>query len=339
MRTMKAAVLYGSGKPLVMEERTYPSPGAGEVVIRVQRCGICGSELHVQQPPHREFPQGLVMGHEFAGVVEELGAGVIKLAVGDLVAVYPSTGCGACEACRRDNQILCPQATRIMGGYAEFACVHARAAVRLPAGLTAVEGALIEPLAVGLYGVRVSPIEPGDRILVLGGGSVAMAVVFWARRLGAGSIVVMSRSPRRTEMARAMGADAFVRYGDEEAEQVMEALRGPPDIVFECIGLEGFVARAVRHCRPFGTVISLGLGTVPDPVVPMEAGLKAVSLQFAAGYSRKDFRYAASTMLDGPFDPRHMITSVVPLGRLPETFSQLLGANGETKVHIAPHLD
>lgn len=333
---MKAAVLYRSDQPLIVEERPDPVPSPSDIVIQVHRCGICGSDLHVNQGPVRTVPGGVVMGHELAGEIVELGANVTSLRKGQMVAVYPSTGCGACPACQTGNVNLCPQGRHIMGGYAEYACVPAEAAVPLTDEMTASEGALIEPLAVGLYGVRLARINPGDRVLVLGAGSVAMAAVYWARRLGAGRIATISRSDTRAALAVAMGADSFIRYGEREIEEVIETLGGAPDVVLECAGVPGMLGKAIAHCRPFGQVLSLGFCSLPDPIVPAAAGFKSVTLQFPTGHTMRDFRHVAASICSGHVDPGRMITSVIPLTTVPVKFQAMQAGSTDTKVQIAP---
>jgi threonine dehydrogenase-like Zn-dependent dehydrogenase len=333
---MKAVVCYGSGRPLVLEDRPDPSPGPDDVLIRVERCGVCGSELHLNDGPHHEFPGGSIMGHEFTGQIVAIGKNVSGLRIGQRIAAFPAVGCGACEACAVGNWILCPNAFRIQGGYAEFASFPASAAIPLPDELTPADGALIEPLTVSLYGVRLASIRPGDRVLVLGAGTIALSAIYWARRLGAGRIVAMSRSARRADLAKLMGADAFVAYGDNELEEVAEALGGQADVVLECIGAPGFLAKAIDHVRLLGQVLSLGFCMSPDPIVPAVASFRGVTMQFPVGYSRQDFSYVAQSMLKGHVDPKVMISSVVPLVEFPETFDRLLLPNSENKVQIAP---
>lgn len=334
---MKAAVCYGSGRPLVIESRPDPVAMAGEVVIEVERCGVCGSELHLNDGPAREFPDGMIMGHEMSGRIVDIGREVDSLQVGQRIAVFPAVGCGSCEACLQGNGILCPKAQRVLGGYAEFAKVPAPAVIPLPDDLSAADGALVEPLTVSLYGLRLASIRPGDKVLVLGAGTIALCAIYWARRLGAGRIVAMSRSGRRAELAKTLGADAFVAYGDQEREAVVDALEGPADVVLECVGVPGFLAKAIEHARLMGKVLSLGFCTAPDPIVPALAGLKGVSLQFPIGYSRQDFTYTAQSMRNGHVDPKIMISQVVDLEGFPVMFDRLLGPNTENKVLVAPN--
>jgi (R,R)-butanediol dehydrogenase/meso-butanediol dehydrogenase/diacetyl reductase len=333
---MKAAVYRGAGNPLSLESLPDPVPGPEDVIIKVHRCGICGTDLHMTEGHQWQFSVGTVPGHEYCGEIIEIGSKVTGFRKGDLITALPSTGCGHCEACYRGNLALCHNAPGVMGGYAEMMRIPASVAVRLPATLSAADGALIEPLAVGLYGTRMSRIQPGDRVLVLGAGSVALCTIYWAKRLGAGRIVAMSRSDRRKSMALQAGADAFVQYGNNEIIDVVEALRGQADIVFECVGSPGFVMKAIQHARKFGQVISMGFCTTADQLVPAVAGFKGVSLQFPVGYALKDFHYVADVMDKGHIDPKMLISSVITLDQLPAKFELLRGANNETKVHVAP---
>ncbi len=333
---MKAAVYPGNGQPIVLENLPDPEPGPEDVIIQVHRCGICGTDLHMTEGHQWQFAPGTVPGHEYSGEVIAVGSKVTTLRQGDLITALPSTGCGHCAACHHGNLALCHNAPGVMGGYAERMRIPASVAVKLPSTLSAADGALIEPLAVGLYGVRMSAIQPGDRVLVLGAGSVALCAIYWAKRLGAGRVVAMSRSARRKDMALQMGADGFVQYGDNERDEVVEALGGQPDIVFECIGSPGFLMKGIEHARTLGKVMSMGFCTSPDQVVPAVAGFKGVSLQFPVGYSLKDFQYVADVMDKGFIDPKVLISSVVSLDELPATFETLRGPNRETKVQVAP---
>ena len=333
---MKAAVYPGSGKPLVIETLPDPEPGRRDLVIRVHRCGVCGTDLHMTEGHAFQYPAGCVPGHEYAGEVVAVGADVNDWKAGDLLTALPSTGCGHCEACAHGNLVLCRNAPGVMGGFAEYLRVPAEVAVKLPAILSLADGALVEPMAVGLYGVRQARLGPGSKVLVLGAGSVALCVVWWARRLGAARIVVASRSARRAEMALAMGADAFVTSGEAEDQAVVAALGGGPDLVFECVGSPGLLGAAIRHACTLGTVVSMGFCTKPDPIIPAMAGYKGVSLLFPVGYTLADFHQVADLMDKGHVDPKLMITSVIGLGELPAALAALRGPNTETKVHIAP---
>jgi threonine dehydrogenase-like Zn-dependent dehydrogenase len=331
---MKAAVYRGAGKPL--ESLPDPQPGPDDVIIKVHRCGICGTDLHMTEGHQWQFSVGTVPGHEYAGEVIECGSNVTQFKKGDLITALPSTGCGKCEACYQGNLALCHNAPGVMGGYAELMRIPTSVAIKLPSTLSAADGALVEPLAVGLYGMRMARVQPGDSVLVLGAGSVALCTIYWAKRLGAGRIVAMSRSERRKPLVLEMGAHAFVQYGPNEINEVTEAIGGRPDVVFECVGSPGFLMKGIQHVRDLGQVISMGFCTSPDQLVPAVAGFKGVSLQFPVGYSLKDFHSVADLMDRGHIDPKTIISSVISLDDLPTRFEELRGPNNETKVQVRP---
>lgn len=333
---MKAAVYPGHGQPIVIEDVPDPVPGPNDVVIKVHRCGICGTDLSMTKGEAWDYGPGSRLGHEFAGEIVALGTDVTDYRLGEKIAVLPSGACGHCAGCKGGNHVLCRNAAGVMNGFADFAQVPADLAIKLPNTLSLADGALVEPLAVSLYGVRQSHMQPGDTVLVLGGGTVALYAIYWARRLGAGKIVAASRSARRKDLCREMGADAFVTFGDGEVGEVIEALGGSPDVVFECVGVEGMLAKAIQHAKLYGTVVSLGFCTHPDPVMPALGAYKCVTLQFLVGYTMKDFLYIADQMDKGHADPKAIITNEIPLFELPAMMERLRGQNAETKVQVHP---
>ena len=333
---MKAAIYPGHGKPITVETLPDPQPCPDDVIIKVSRCGICGTDLSFTRGAMFDFGENVQFGHEYAGEIVELGKNVSQFKLGDRIAVLPSVACGQCHSCRtHENNVLCTAMPGgAMHGFAELARVPVSVATKLPSTLSLADGALIEPLAISLYGVKLARIEPGDRVLVLGGGTVALYAIYWARRLGAGKIVAMSRSVRRKELSLAMGADAFVAFGDNEVGKVIEALGGAPQHVLECVGAEGMLSKAVSHVAQFGKIMSLGFCTSPDPVIPGMASYKCAAIQFAVGYSMKEFQYIADQMDKGHVDPKAIITNDIPLSDISTMFDVLRGPNEETKVHV-----
>jgi len=333
---MKAAIYPGEGQAITVEEIADARPGPDDVLIKVHRCGICGTDLSMTKGGAWDFGAGSQFGHEYAGEIIELGSNVSNLKVGDNIAVLPSPACGVCESCRShgNNVLWLDKPGNAMRGFAELARVPANLATRLPSTLSMADGALIEPLAISLYGVKLSAIQPGDRVLVLGGGTVALYAIYWARRLGAGQIVAMSRSDRRKKLALEMGADSFISYGDNEIAEAIEALGGSPQVVFECVGAEGMLNKAVMHAAQFGNILSLGFCTAPDAVIPAIASYKCASMQFAVGYTMKEFIYIADQMDKGHCDPKAIINNEASLASMPEIFEALRNPNTDTKVHI-----
>jgi len=333
---MKAAIYPGEGKPVTIEDIPEPEPGPDDIVIKVHRCGICGTDLSFTRGELFDFGTNTQFGHEYAGEIVAVGSNVANLKIGENIAAMPATACGECPSCRKlENNVLCQAPPgNGMAGFSELAKIPAVNATKLPSTLSMADGALIEPLAVSLYGMKLARIRPGDSVLVLGGGTVALYAIYWARRLGAGRIVAMSRSERRKDLCLAMGADAFIPFGDDEIGEVMEALGGAPQFVLECVGAEGMLSKATMHVAQFGTIVSLGFCTSPDPLIPGLASYKCAAMQFVVGYSMNEFHYIADQMDKGHVDPKIIITDDIPLADLPRMMDHLRGSNNETKVHV-----
>jgi threonine dehydrogenase-like Zn-dependent dehydrogenase len=171
-------------------------------------------------------------------------------------------------------------------------------------------------------------------VLVLGAGTVALYAIYWARRLGAGRIVALSRSHRRRDLALKMGANSFVSSGNDEIGEVEEALGGAPQWVFECVGVEGMLSKSVQHVAQFGKIVSLGFCTAPDPLVPAMGSYKCASIQFAVGYSMREFIYIADQFDQGHVDPHAIVTREIALTELPAMMERLRAPHVETKVHV-----
>jgi len=338
---MKAAVFTGLGKPLEVEDLPDPAPGAGEVLIKVGRCGICGSDLHMAEDPAFGACPGEVFGHEFAGEVVALGREVEGLVSGDLVSVIPLKSCGQCDHCRKGEVQWCAHFGLQGGGYAEYALTRPNQCVRLPQGASLADGAIIEPLAVALHGVRLSGLKPGDKVLVLGAGPIGLAVAFWARRMGASRVVVQDIADWQQGRALAMGAHAFAAEpGDPvgSAERTLGGASdsGKADIVFECVGLPGLIAQAVEQVANRGTILLLGLCTRPDTFNSFAMLNKQVRLVTSAFFTRSDFEDALDALCAGAAEPRLLVTETVNLAATPETFEALKRRTHQCKVLIAP---
>lgn len=334
---MKAAVFKGVGEPLAIETLADPVPGEGELLLRVGRCGICGTDLHMTDGHAQTFPEGTVIGHEFAGEVVAVGRGVSGYRNGDLVAAMPVVGCGECGSCRSGEPMWCEQGLiGISGGFGQYAIAKARAAIKLPRSLSLSDGALVEPLAVSLHGVTLAELKPGARVLVQGAGAIGLAAAWWARRLGAGRIAVTARSSRGEPYAMQLGADRFLVSGEDLQAQVGAALGGPPDVVFECVGVPGMVAQAINLVRPRGTVVILGNCMLPDTFYPAQAMFKQVRIQGSMVYSLREFETVAQALDAGQVEPRCMVTDTVGHAVLPQVFESLRQPGGQCKVMVDP---
>ncbi len=337
---MRAAFFKKVGQPLAIENVPDPTPGEGQVVIKVHRCGICGSDVHLTSG-HAGFfgyPENCPVGHEFAGEVVATGSGLSKLKVGDKITAFPFTGCGKCATCLSGRPNFCKEFAGMAGGMAEYLLVNERVATLLPQTYSLEDGALVEPLAVSLHGVAMAKIAPGAKVHVMGAGPVGLGAIFWAKRLGAGKVVVTATSRRREALALHMGADAFVvPQGEQDiAVLVADALGGQPDVVLECAGQAGLLGQAVHCVKPQGDVVSMGFCTAPDPVLPAMATWKEVRIQFSMTYSMQEFQYVADTLGAGHVEPRAMITDRVSLDQLPDAFEALRKPTAQVKVMVDP---
>lgn len=333
---MKAAVFQKLLAPLQIETLPDPSPGPNEVVVEVCRCGICGSDLHITEDPIFGVPAGTVLGHEYAGRIAAVGRDVDRVRTGEHVAVFPVHGCGHCATCLAGLPAWCRQMRVDGGGYGQYALAEQHQIVKLPNTLSLADGALVEPMAVGLHGVRLARGEPGARVLVVGAGPIGLAAAFWARRHGAGRVAVTASSTRRAELALTMGAHAFIDPADTSAAAIEAALGGPPDIVYECVGKPGLIQRCIEYCRPRGTIVVLGLCTPPDTFMPFHFVSKEQTLQASAFYEVRDFEMAAD-VLDREGDaPRAMVTDRIGLEALPEAFEALRHRSSQCKVLVDP---
>jgi len=333
---MRAAIMQGLHKPLIVDTLPDPTPGVGELVVKIGRCGICGSDLHMTEDAGYGKGAGDVLGHEFAGEVVALGKGVEGFRTGDLVSVSPLKSCGQCAACRAGEVAWCEHFGLQAGGYAEYALTRPNQCVKLPQQLSLADGAIVEPLAVARHGVTLSGIQPGDKILILGAGPIGLAVAFWARRAGAGRVVLQDISDYQRERALEMGANDFVVDREDPVGASTRALGGMADIVFECVGVPGLIAQAVQQVRPRGTILLLGLCNMPDTFNSFAMLSKEVRLVTSAFFTRGEYEASLDALERGAAEPRALITDTITLAQTPDVFESLKKRTHQCKVMIAP---
>lgn len=340
---MRAAVFHSPGQPLSIETVSDPTPAASEVVIRVCRCGVCGTDLHRTEKNFRTYREGTIAGHEFSGEVVALGAGVTGVKVGDLVTALPYIGCNACRFCLDGFPAFCLSMRNIgtefqTGAYAEYVVAGAPFTLKLPEGLSVDDGALIEPLAVGLRAATRAQIRPGTSVLILGAGPIGLAVAFWAKRAGAGRVAVQASSGRRAALAAQVGADLFIQpvEGMTAPEAAHAALGGPPEVVFECVGVPGMIDQAVRTVARRGRVMILGACFEPDHWTSVMGMSKEIDIRYSFVYDLREFQTCIDALERGAVEARSMITQTVSLTDLPEAFEALRGKANQCKVLVAP---
>lgn len=275
-KTMRAVVLTAP-RQLHLEERPVPAIGEEEVLVRVEAVGVCGSDVHYYRDGRigdRVVKAPLVLGHEFAGEVAEVGAAVEGWEPGDRVAVDPTVPCGRCHFCKQGLIHICPQVNfcgtpPTDGGYAEFFLAEPGNLRRLPEGVSFAEGAMVEPLAVAVHAVNRSRIEPGEPAVVLGAGCIGLTVLQVARDRGARVVLVSEPLPARRALAERLGAEKVVN--PEECDPVGRALELTdglgPEVVFECAGSLETPQQAIEMCRAGGRIVWVGIP--PGDTVPL----------------------------------------------------------------------
>jgi (R,R)-butanediol dehydrogenase / meso-butanediol dehydrogenase / diacetyl reductase len=347
------ALLFHTARDLRIEEVPEPaSPGVGDVVVRVDTCGICGTDLHeytsgpivtaVEPHPLTGAQNPQILGHEFSGDVVAVGSSVTRVAEGDRVAVMPLAYCGQCAYCRRGLQHLCATMACVglshqWGGMAEFATVADYQVVRLSEAVTHQQGALIEPTAVAAYGVERAGVRPGDRVLVTGAGPIGALAALCARSAGASSVYISEPNPARRTRAQALGVATVL---DPTAVDVPETLRDRSDglgvdIAIECSGHPNGFATAVRSLRRRGTLAQTGLFVGEASVEPMLWALNDLTIVGTWCYWVYDFDRIAAQIAAGDLPVERVITNTVSLDDAPDAFNRLAsGAADEIKVLI-----
>ncbi|KMW59359.1 Alcohol dehydrogenase [Candidatus Rhodobacter oscarellae] len=260
-------------------EAPVPQPGPGELLIKVEAAGICGTDRHLFKG---EFPSvpGKILGHEFSGIIVD--AGDTGMDLGARVTCDPNTWCGACAQCLRGRVNLCQNniATGIHrdGGFAEYCAFPAAKAVVLPAGLDPLHGAFCEPLACTLHGMDIGAAQAGERVLVIGGGVIGLMAVQIARLAGA-EVGLLTHSAAKQGLGRELGADHAV--GD--AQLVREIWPDGADLVVECAGVAATVAQAPSLARTGGRVVVLGVLPQGEqvPIEPFDLLFREVQMHFS----------------------------------------------------------
>jgi L-idonate 5-dehydrogenase len=345
MATTEAAVLHAKGD-LRVEAVDLAEPGPGEALVAIGAGGICGSDLHyyldggfgtirVRQP--------IVLGHEIAGTVAALGAGVTDLPLGARVAVNPSHPCGACEYCARNEPQHCLEMRffgsamrmpHVQGGFRRRLVVGARQCVPVGEAVSVAEAAMAEPLAVALHAVAQAGEVKGRRVLITGFGPIGGVVLLAAKHAGAGEITVTEVVEEPLAFARRLGAAAAVNVAaDREALAAEEKDKGRFDLAFECSGNPRALAQAIACVRPRGTIVQVGVGGAFD--VPMNM-VVAKELRLVGSFRfHPEFEQAARLIAARAIDVRPLITATRPLDEAVAAFTLAADRRAAMKVQLS----
>ncbi len=341
---MRAAVARRG--EMVVDEVADPTPGEGEALIAVTACGICGSDLHTLRHAHSMLALAsmtgaedafdpdadFVMGHEFCGEVLELGPGTdgLPAGVGDLVVSMPM-------AFTATGVELLGFSNHYPGAFAERMLLTAGMCLPVPNGLDPRVASLTEPVAVAVHAVNKSELTPGDGALVLGAGPIGLALIAVLEGRGVAPIVAADFSPRRRELAIAMGADVVVNPGVETAmDGWTRAAGGATPVVFEAIGVPGILDDICRSVPPQTRITVVGVCMETDSFLPLVAVAKELRFQFVIYYDPTEFADTLRQLAEGEIDPSPLVTGTVGIDGVPDAFAVLGHPEGHAKVLVEP---
>jgi L-iditol 2-dehydrogenase len=327
------ALLLSQYNQLDIADLPAPVPDAEEILVRVAACGICGSDVHGYDGTSGRRIPPIVMGHEAAGVVAAVGAGVTRFKAGDRVTFDSTVYCGECEFCRQGEINLCNNRQvigvscgdyRRAGAFAEFVVVPQRIAYHLPDALEFGQAAMLEAVSVALHAVRISEMKGGETALVIGAGMIGLLTLQAAKAGGAATVLVADIDQTRLQRAKSIGADDTLQLsGDELVKEVLRRTQGRGvDLVLEAVGREETIAASIASVRKGGTVTLIG-NISPEVKIPLQVVVsRQIRLQGSCA-SSGEYPQAMELLASGKIKVQPLITAVAPLRDGPAWFARL----------------
>jgi L-iditol 2-dehydrogenase len=340
------ALLLSQYKHLEIADLPDPIPGQGEVLVSVAACGICGSDVHGYDGSSGRRIPPIVMGHEAAGTIAALGAGVSGFAEGDRVTFDSTIFCGACKHCRRGDVNLCDHRQvlgvscaefRRAGAFAEFVAVPSRILYHLPESLSFAEAAMLEAVSVALHGVSFVQVSADSTALVLGAGMIGLLTLQALRAAGCSRIFVADLDKTRLQLAQDAGATAVLSPDMDLVEQVMQLTGGAGvDIAIEAVGRNETVKASIESVRKGGTVVLVG-NISSEVTLPLQKVVtRQIRLQGSCA-SSGEYPRAIELLASGAIQVKPFITAVAPLEEGPRWFERLYAREPNLmKVILAP---
>lgn len=339
--TMLAAVLHGAGD-LRVEEVRKPQAGPGEVLLKVERCGICGTDLHIMRGDFPAPNLPLIIGHEFAGTVEAVGAGVTHVTPGTKATIDINIACGVCHFCRIGNKLFCPQVRQLgvhdAGGMAEYVVAPAANVYPLPEAMPLAHAAYVEPLACTVHGQDRIGIRTGETIAVIGGGPMGLAHTALGKMRGATRVILSEPDAGRRNRATELGADVTIDPSAANAvEQVLELTDGRgADVVIEAVGSVPTYEDAFRMVRRGGRLLAYGAAPqdAAISVKPFDVYAKELTIVGSYAGTYETWPAAIELIASGRFNPDLIVDSVRPLVEVGDAIEGLATDKSVVKVHV-----
>ena len=343
---MQALVLK-EYRNLQLEDLPDPKAGPGEVVVRVHSCGICGSDVHgYDGSTGRRIPP-LVMGHEAAGTIVEVGPGVSSYQIGDRVTFDSTVSCGKCRFCRAGAVNLCDTRQvlgvscsdyRRNGAFAEYVTVPEHILYRLPEGFPFAHAALIEAVSIAVHAAKITGIEAGSTAVVVGTGMIGLLALQVFRHFGCQRVFAVDVSEERLAMARSLGADeVFLGTGTEIVALLRASTGGQgPDIAIEAVGAQASVSTAIECVRRGGTVTLIG-NLAPKVEIPLQTVVTRQLRLLGSCASAGEYPECIELMQSGAVKVESLISAIAPLSEGPAWFERLYARTGSLmKVILQP---
>ena len=313
-----------------------PVPGSDEILIKVEACGICGTDRHLFKS---EFPctPPVTLGHEYSGIVQAFGSEVTGFRIGERITADPNISCGTCPQCRLGRVHLCQNLVALGihrdGGFAEYALVPQKQAFLLPLGLHPDHGAFCEPLACCIHALDIAAIKPGQSVIVLGGGVIGLLCVQLARLAGASAVILVTRQAARRDLAETIGATATC---DPRTTDPQTLVPGGADVVLECAGVAETVAQAPKLAKSGGTVVIVGVMPKGEKVEFEPFDLLFRELKILGSFVNPfTHRRAADLIASGIVKVEPLISRRISLADAPDAVANP-PRPGEVKVLIVP---
>lgn len=325
---MKAAVYHGPGD-LRVEEVPVRKLKDNEVKIQVKYCGICGTDIHIFHGDGGccDVTPPLVPGHEFSGVVAEVGSKVKTVKVGDRVTGDPNDMCGECYFCKNGMQHFCKNnigiGTTVDGGFAEYVIMREKQVYKVSDDLSFIEAAMTEPISCCLHGIDLCNIKAGDTVLVIGGGPIGMIMMQLAKNAGASKVIMSEPVEEKREQALKLGATKTIDPLHEDVEAVLAEYCENVNVVIECVGNVHTQADAVRFAGRGATIMYFGLAAPEEsfPIRPDDIFKK--ELHITSSYINPySFERAIQILESGTVELESLITNVVPLDDIADVFTK-----------------
>jgi L-iditol 2-dehydrogenase/threonine 3-dehydrogenase len=313
-----------------------PSPGSSEVLLRIKRIGICGSDIHVYHGKHPFTPYPVVQGHEYSGVVEAVGAGVEGIEPGRLATARPQLVCGKCAPCKRGDYHVCEE-LRVQGFQApgcaqDLFVVPTERLVVLPESLTPEQGALVEPASVGAHSTARAGDLTGKNVIVLGAGPIGNMVAQFVRCRGAKNILITDLSDYRLEIAKKCGIENTSNANKESLAEAVKRVFGDEgfQVAFEAVGAEATISAAIANIEKGGRVIVLGVFEEKPRIDMAVVGEHEISLIGTLMYKHEDYVEAAQMIADGKIITEPLVTKHFPFEQYPEAYKYIESQGDKT---------